>query len=84
MGIDLAKYPTEKKFCNNCGIIHSYIEKCPALSVAYDMKMGVGKCPHCRTFFKTDTTEPVEVYVPWEQRLVWRGCWACFVKKLEG
>ena len=83
MGIDIAKY-SEKKFCNNCGLIHNYEGKCPALSVAYDMKVGIGKCPHCRAHFKTDTTEPVEVYVPWEQRLVWRSCWRCFVSKLEG
>ena len=83
MGIDIAKY-SEKKFCNNCGLIHNYEGKCPALSVAYDMKVGIGKCPHCRTRFKTDTTEPVEVYVPWEQRLVWRSCWVCFIARLEG
>ena len=83
VAIDIAKY-TEEKFCNNCGLIHNYKNKCPALSVAYDLKLGVGKCPHCKTVYKTDTTEPVEVYVPWENRLVWRSCWCCFVKKLEG
>ena len=83
MGIDLAKY-TDKKFCNNCGLIHNYANKCPVLSLAYDRKLGGVRCQHCRSVYKTDTTEPVEVYVPWENRLVWRSCWVCFVKRLEG
>ena len=84
MAIDIAKY-NEKKFCINCGLIHNYTGRCGALTPAYDMKVGVGKCPHCRHVYKTDTTEPVQVYVPWEQnRLVWTSCWCCFVSKLEG
>ena len=83
MAIDLAKY-NEKKFCDNCGLIHNYTGKCGVLSVAYDMKMGVGKCVHCKAVFKTDTTEPVEVFVPWENRKVWSSCWRCFIVKLEG
>ena len=83
MSIDLAKH-NEKKFCANCGLIHDYTGRCGALSVAYDMKVGIGMCPHCRVRYKTDTTEPVQVYVPWENRLVWTSCFACFVRKLEG
>ena len=84
MGIDVAKYP-EKKYCNNCGIIHDYNNRCGALSPGYDFKQGVGFCPHCKNRYRGDTTEPVEVYVPWEgSRLVWTSCWACFIRKLEG
>ena len=84
MAIDLAKYPDLKKTCPGCGQVHRYSDKCKVLTPAYDMKVNVGSCPHCRVRYKRDTTEPVEVYVPWENRLVWRSCWACFVKKLEG
>lgn len=84
MGIDLAKYPTDEKYCELCGLVHSYGKRCGAMTPAFDFKMAVGKCPHCKTTYLRDTTEPVEVYVPWENRLVWRSCWACFIKKLEG
>ena len=84
MAIDVAKY-NDLKYCNNCGVMHDYKNKCGALSPGYDLKVRIGKCPHCKINYRKDTTEPVEVYVPWEnKRLVWRSCWACFVKKLEG
>lgn len=83
MAIDSAKYP-EKKYCINCGVIHNFKGRCGALSPAYDFKQGVGKCPHCRSNYIGDTTEPIIVNVPWENRKVWESCWRCFVIKLEG
>lgn len=50
----------------------------------FDMKVGIGKCPHCKQPYRQDTSEPVVVQVPWENRCVWRSCWSCFIKKLEG
>ena len=62
--------------------IHSYCEH--HLALMYDMKVSVKLCPHCTHRYRGDTTEPVEVYIPWEQRKVWESCWSCFIKKLEG
>lgn len=71
------------RFCNDCGLIHKAGETCK-MGMFYDMKIAIGKCPHCKCYYKTDTTEPVEVYIPWENRLVWQSCWKCFIEKLEG
>ena len=71
------------RFCERCGVFHMAGEIC-RMGLMYDCKVNTGFCPHCTHRYRRDTTEPVEVYIPWENRLAWRSCWACFIKKLEG
>ena len=82
MSLDTA-YKTTVRHCNNCGIIHAQGDVC-RMGLMYDLKQSVKLCPHCKHKYRGDTTEPVEVYIPWENRKVWESCWACFIRKLEG
>lgn len=71
-----------ERFCSNCGIVHIAKERCK-IGLFYDMKQSESHCPHCQSKYLGDTTEPVKVMIPWEDRMVWESCWKCLEKKLN-